>query len=263
MTRGVFVCAVLVLFGVKTFGQASTPATTLAPECVEIKTRLDRAETKLSDWPALARYREDNKKTAPPAKNEQRVVFMGDSITDGWDSPNNGGFFPGKPYVNRGISGQTTPQMLIRFRRDVIELKPKVVVILAGTNDIAGNTGPMTLDAIEDNLTSMAELASAHGIRVVFASLLPVSDYEVRDGKPITQTVRRPPDQILALNKWMKEFAAAHHMVYLDYFSAMVDDKGFLKDELSNDGLHPNPQGYAVMNPLAEAAISASLKRRR
>lgn len=262
MTRVVFVCAVLVLFGVKAFGQASTSAPTLAPECVEMKARLDRAETKLSDWPALARYREDNKKTAPPAKNEQRVVFMGDSITDGWDSPNNGGFFPGKPYVNRGISGQTTPQMLIRFRRDVIELKPKVVVILAGTNDIAGNTGPMTLDAIEDNLTSMAELASAHGIRVVFASLLPVSDYEVRDGKPITQTVRRPPDQILALNKWMKDFAAAHHMVYLDYFSAMVDDKGFLKDELSNDGLHPNPQGYAVMNPLAEAAISASLKHR-
>ena len=263
MRRISLVCAVLVLFGVKAFGQASTPATTLAPECVEMKTRLDRAETKLSDWPALARYREDNKKTAPPAKNEQRVVFMGDSITDGWHNPNNGGFFPGKPYVNRGISGQTTPQMLIRFRRDVIELKPKVVVILAGTNDIAGNTGPTTLDAIEDNLTSMAELASAHGIRVVFASLLPVSDYEVRDGKPITQTVRRPPDQILALNKWMKDFAAAHHMVYLDYFSAMVDDKGFLKDELSNDGLHPNPQGYAVMNPLAEAAISASLKHRR
>ena len=165
--------------------------------------------------------------------------------------------------MNRGISGQTTPQMLIRFRPDVIALKPKVVVILAGTNDIAGNTGPMTLEAIEDNLTSMAELASAHGIRVVFSSLLPVSDYEVRDGKPITQTVRRPPDQILALNKWMKEFAAAHHLVYLDYFSAMVDDKGFLKDELSNDGLHPNVQGYAVMNPLAEAAITASLKHRR
>ena len=257
-------CAVLVLSGVATFGQGTAPvvAPAVPPECVEIKTRLDRAETKLSDWPALARYREDNKKTSPPAKNEQRVVFMGDSITDGWDNPNNGGFFPGKPYVNRGISGQTTPQMLIRFRRDVIELKPKVVVILAGTNDIAGNTGPTTLEAIEDNLTTMAELASAHGIRVVFSSLLPVSDYEVRDGKPITQTVRRPPDQILALNKWMKDFAASHHMVYLDYFSAMVDDKGFLKDELSNDGLHPNPQGYAVMNPLAQAAIVASLKHR-
>jgi len=258
MVRLVVIWVVLLLCVASTFGQ--TPSPTPTPDCTELKTRLDRAETKLSDWPALARYREDNKKVTPPAKNEQRVVFMGDSITDSWDNPVNGGFFPGKPYVNRGISGQTTPQMLIRFRRDVIELKPKVVVILAGTNDIAGNTGPMTLEAIEDNLTSMAELATAHGIRVVFASLLPVSDYEVRDGKPITQTVRRPPEQILALNQWMKEYAKLHHHVYLDYFSAMVDDKGFLKDELSNDGLHPNVQGYAVMSPLAEAAIAASLK---
>jgi len=215
-----------------------------------------------NDWPNLARYDKDNKTVAPPAKNEQRVVFMGDSITDSWDSPNNGGFFPGKPYVNRGISGQTTPQMLIRFRRDVIELKPKVVVILAGTNDIAGNTGPTTLEAIQDNLKSMAELAAANRIRVVLSSVMPVSDYEIRDGKQLVQTVRRPPDKILALNKWIQEFARANHHVYLDYFSATVDEKGFLKDELSNDGLHPNVQGYAVMAPLAEAAITASLKRR-
>ena len=232
-------------------------------DCAELKTRLDRAETKLNDWAALKRYREDNLKVAPPAKNEQRVVFMGDSITDSWDNPANGGFFPGKPYVNRGISGQTTPQMLIRFRRDVIELKPKVVVILAGTNDLAGNTGPTTLEAIQDNLRSMAELATAHGIRVVFASLLPVSDYEIRDGKPIVQTTRRPPDQILALNNWMKDYARTHQHSYLDYFSPMADDKDFLKDELSNDGLHPNAQGYAVMTPLAQAAIDATLKRRR
>ena len=236
--------------------------TVVAQQCDELKTRLERAETKLNDWPALARYRDANKKVSPPAKNEQRVVFMGDSITDSWDNQATG-FFPGKPYINRGISGQTTPQMLIRFRRDVIEHKPSVVVILAGTNDLAGNTGPTTLDAIQDNLKSMADLATAHGIRVVFASLLPVSDYELRDGKPIVQTVRRPPDQILALNKWMKDYAAANHHVYLDYFSAMADDKGFFKDELSNDGLHPNGQGYAVMAPLAEAAIAASLKRRR
>jgi len=255
-----FVGVVLLLSGVTTFGQA--PATAPANECGEIKTRLERAETRLNDWPALARYREDNMKIAPPSKNEQRVVFMGDSITDSWDSPSMGGFFPGKPYVNRGISGQTTPQMLIRFRRDVIELKPKVVVILAGTNDIAGNTGPTSLEAIEDNLSSMADLATAHGIRVVLASLLPVSDYEVRDGKPINQTTRRPPPQILALNNWIKEYANARHHVYLDYFSAMVDSKGFLKDELSNDGLHPNPQGYVVMAPLAEAAIAASLKQK-
>jgi lysophospholipase L1-like esterase len=214
-----------------------------------------------NDWPNLARYDKDNKTVAAPAKNEQRVVFLGDSITDSWDSPNNGGFFPGKPFVNRGISGQTTPQMLIRFRRDVIELKPRVVVILAGTNDIAGNTGPMTLEAIEDNLKSMAELAAANRIRVVLASVMPVSDYEIRDGKPLVQTVRRPPEKILALNKWIQEFARANHHTYLDYFSAMVDANGFLKDELSNDGLHPNLEGYKVMTPLAEAAIQASLKR--
>jgi lysophospholipase L1-like esterase/mannose-6-phosphate isomerase-like protein (cupin superfamily) len=230
-------------------------------ECADIKTRLDRAENRLSDWPALSRYRADNEKVIPPAKNETRVVFMGDSITDSWDNPTNGGFFPGKSYINRGISGQTTSQMLIRFRRDVIALKPKVVVILAGTNDIAGNTGPTTLEAIEDNLTAMAELARANNIRLVFASLLPISDYEVRNGEPLIQSKRRPPEKILALNSWMKTYAAAHRLTYLDYYSAMVDDKGFLKNELSNDGLHPNPAGYAVMNPLVEAAIVASLKR--
>jgi lysophospholipase L1-like esterase len=239
---------------------AQTPAASPADTCAELKTRAERAETRLKDWPAIARYHDDNQKVSPVAKNEQRVVFMGDSITDSWDSPNMGGFFPGKPYVNRGISGQTTPQMLIRFRPDVLDLKPRVVVILAGTNDLAGNTGPMTLEAIEGNLTSMAELARANGIRVVFASLLPVSDYELRDGKPIIQTGRRPPEQIKALNNWMKEYATKNHYTYLDYFSAMVDAKGFLKDELSNDGLHPNAQGYAVMNPLAEAAIQTSLK---
>ena len=216
-----------------------------------------------NDWPNLARYNNDNKKVTPPAKNEQRVVFMGDSITDSWDNPVYGGFFPSKPYVNRGISGQTTPQMLIRFRPDVLALKPKVVVILAGTNDLAGNTGPTTLEAIQGNLKSMAELATANGIRVVLASVLPVSDYEMRDGKPLTQTVRRPPAQILALNTWLRAFAKTHHHVYLDYFSAMIDYQGFLKNELSDDGLHPNAQGYAVMAPLAEAAIAASLRRRQ
>ncbi|HKV34577.1 MAG TPA: SGNH/GDSL hydrolase family protein [Pyrinomonadaceae bacterium] len=216
-----------------------------------------------TDWPNLARYNEDNKKIVPPAKNEQRVVFMGDSITDSWDDPKYGGFFPGKPYINRGISGQTTPQMLIRFRPDVIALRPKVVVILAGTNDLAGNTGPMTLEDIEANLQSMAQLATANGIRVVLASVLPVSDYEMRDGKRLTQTERRPPAKILALNTWLKAFAKTHGHVYLDYFSATVDLQGFLKNELSDDGLHPNAAGYAVMAPLAEAAIAASLKPRR
>ena len=256
MIRSTVCLLVLVVVGISV--KAQTPAT---DPCAELKTRAERAETRLKDWPASARYYEDNQKVGMPAKDDKRVVFMGDSITDGWDASNMGGFFPNKPYVNRGISGQTTPQMLIRFRADVIDLKPKVVVILAGTNDLAGNTGPTTLTAIEGNLTSMAELARANGIKVVLASLLPVSDYEARDGKPIVQTVRRPPEHIKALNSWMKEYASRNHLIYLDYFSAMVDDKGFFKEELSNDGLHPNAAGYAVMNPLAEAAIQSSLKK--
>src|SRR5204863_1748057 len=169
----------------------------------------------LKDWPQLARYHEGNGKLAPAAKNESRVVFMGDSITDSWQNPKFGVFFPGKPYVDRGISGQTTPQMLVRFRPDVIALQPKVVVILAGTNDLAGNTGPMTLEAIQNNLVSMAELARANHIRVVLASILPVSDYEMRDGKPIIQTTRRPPEKIRALNEWIKRYALENKETYL------------------------------------------------
>ena len=187
----------------------------------------------------------------PPA-GEKRVVFMGDSITDAWGR-NYGKFFPGKPYVNRGISGQTTPQMLIRFRPDVIALKPKAVVILAGTNDISGNTGPATLEEIEGNLTSMAELAKANGIKVVFSSVMPVTDAI----KP--QTERRPPEKIKALNAWIKDYAAKTHAVYLDYYSAMVDDKGMLKTELTYDGLHPNDAGYQLIEPLAQKAIDAAL----
>ena len=246
------------------FALASAQAAPQNPQdpCAEVKAQLTRDEARLKDWPALARYRDANARLAPPAKGESRVVFMGDSITDSWDDPRYGGFFPGKPYADRGISGQTTPQMLIRFRPDVIALGPKVVVILAGTNDIAGNTGPMTLGAIEDNLASMAELARGHGIRVVLASLLPVSDYEKRDGKPIIQTTRRPPEQIRALNEWMKRYAAENGATYLDYYSAMVDDKGFLREELSEDGLHPNAKGYEVMAPLAERAIASALKKK-
>jgi len=261
MTRLIVLCLVLFVFVTPAAAQSPSPSPSPVPSgCDDLKAQVARADARLKDWPALARYHDDNAKVVAPVKGEKRVVFMGDSITDGWDSPNNGGFFPGKPYINRGISGQTTPQMLIRFRRDVIELNPRVVLILAGTNDIAGNTGPTTLEAIEDNLTSMAELARAKGIRVVFSSLLPVSDYEIRDGKQIIQTVRRPPEQIKALNQWMQQYAERNHLTYLDYYSAMVDDKGFLKDELSNDGLHPNAEGYKVMNPLAEAAIIRALK---
>src|SRR5216684_7373530 len=193
-------------------GTQSNAPSSASPDCAELPVlneRLERANKILHDWPNLTRYAEANATLAAPSKFELRVVFMGDSITDAWISPEFGGFFPGKPYVDRGISGQTTPQMLIRFRPDVIALQPKIVVILAGTNDIAGNTGPMTLEMIEDNLTSMFDLAHANGIRVVFASLLPISDYEKnKDGQTIIRTKQRPPEQIKALNEWMKKFAA-------------------------------------------------------
>lgn len=264
MNRFLIIVCILIASAAVVAAQPATPSPSPTDPCAEVTARATRAETRLKDWPALARYHEANTTTTAPAKNEDRVVFMGDSITDSWDDPKYGGFFPGKPYIDRGISGQTTPQMLIRFRPDVIALQPKVVVILAGTNDIAGNTGPMTLAAIEDNLTSMFELAHANGIRVVLASLLPISDYEKnKDGQAIIRSKQRPPEQIISLNAWMKKYAAAHGGIYLDYYSAMVDDKGFLKEELSEDGLHPNQKGYDVMAPLAEQAIVLALKSRR
>jgi lysophospholipase L1-like esterase len=263
MNRVLAFCLVLLACAANARGQTVTPAPSPADPCVEVKAQVTRLEARLKDWPALARYREANAKLLAPAKAEKRVVFMGDSITDSWDDPKYGGFFPGKPYVDRGISGQTTSQMLIRFRADVIALKPEVVVILAGTNDIAGNTGPITLEAIEDNLISMVELSRAHKIRVVLASLLPISDYEKnKDDQPIIRSKQRPPEQITALNQWIKQYAAASGALYLDYYSAMVDEKGSLKEALSEDGLHPNQNGYDVMAPLAERAIALALKRR-
>ncbi len=243
---------------------ATSPATTDCAELPALKQQLERAENRLKDWPQINRYREDNMKLAPPAQDETRVVFMGDSITDLWDDQGYGGFFPGKLYVNRGISGQTTPQMLLRFRRDVIDLQPKAVVILAGTNDIAGNTGPATLQSIQNNLATMAELARLHNIRVVLASLLPVSDYERgKEGGEVIQTTRRPLAQIRALNEWIKQYAVQNGHTFLAYYSAMRDNKEMLKEELSDDGLHANAKGYAVMGPLAEQAIKAALKTKR
>jgi lysophospholipase L1-like esterase len=210
-------------------------------------------EQRLNDWPLLARFAKDNATYPPPKEGEKRVVFFGDSITDFWGRPV-GEFFPGKGYINRGISGQTTPQMLVRFRADVIALEPKVVVILAGTNDISGNTGAATLTMIEDNLSSMAELARAHGIRVVLATLLPVNDYV--DG---LQTARRPQTEIRALNGWIRSYASREHLVLLDYYPVMVDASAALKRELSDDGLHPNARGYAVMAPIAQGAVNTAL----
>ncbi len=249
------------------FAQAQTdvpakPAGNCA-ELAEAKARLEAQEKRLKDWPDLAHYRDANAKVAAPEKDEQRVVFMGDSITDMWVLPQFGGFFPGKPYIGRGISGQTTPQMVLRFRADVIALQPKVVVILAGTNDIAGNTGPITLEETEGNLASMAELARANGIRAVLSSVMPVSNYgHDREGNPLDMRIKRPPEKILELNAWIKKYASENGHVYLDYFSATVDEKGLLKKELSDDGLHPNAAGYAVMAPLAEKAIQEALRER-
>lgn len=243
-------------------GAKSETAAKPADNCVNVtalEKKMDAQDRRLKDWPGLSRYGEANAQLPPPGKEEERVVFMGDSITDGWGSPQFSGFFPGKPYVNRGIGGQTTPQMLIRFRPDVVALQPRAVVILAGTNDIAGNTGPMTLEETEGNLASMVELAHAHGIRVVLSSVTPVNDSTAADGKRIIQTDKRSPQKIVALNEWIKKFAASDGDVYLDYFSAMVDEKGLLKPELTKDGLHPNAQGYAVMAPLAEKAIREAL----
>ena len=215
-------------------------------------------DARLRDWPQLARYRDLNRELAAPAAGESRVVFMGDSITDNWQQPRFGGFFPGKPYVDRGISGQTTPQMLIRFRPDVIELSPRVVVILAGTNDIAGNTGPMTNEDIERNIQSMAELAKAHDIKVVLSSIMPTSAYHTQpNGTP--QTTQRPMERIKAINTWIKDYADKNGHVYLDYFSAMVDATGVMKTELTADDLHPTIDGYQIMAPLAEAAIQKAL----
>jgi lysophospholipase L1-like esterase len=242
---------------------SSQPGTVELPSCPELSrafTQLLARDSRMRDWQDLSRYREDNRALKPPAPGEHRIVFMGDSITDLW--PRVSSFFSGKPYIGRGISGQTTPQMLVRFRPDVIDLGPAVVVILAGTNDIAGNTGPMTDEEIEGNIASMSELARAHGIRVVLSSVLPVSEAHRVENLP-AQTVQRPMTRILALNAWIKDYAAKNGHVYLDYFSKMIDGSGLLRPELSEDDLHPNAKGYAIMEPLAAAAIEEALGKAR
>jgi len=211
------------------------------------------ARGSLSDVANLKRYAAEDAQVKSPAPGEQRVVFFGDSITDFWGR-RYGKFFPGKPYLNRGISGQVTPQLLLRFRQDVIDLQPRAVVFLAGTNDIGGSLGPIDAAATHNNIMSMVELAKAHHIAVVLSSLTPVCDYIS------PQTDKRPMEKIKAMNDWLKEYAARAGVVYLDYWSAMLDDKGMLKKELTWDGLHPNDAGYDVMGPLAEKAISEAIK---
>lgn len=206
----------------------------------------------LVDFGNLARYRAADRQLGPPAPGTDRVVFVGDSITEGWHLEKS---FPGKPYINRGISGQTSSQILVRFRQDVIDLHPKVTVILAGTNDLAGNTGPATLTQIEGNLASMAQLARANGIGVALCSLLPTVHYWWHPQVP------NPAHRIAALNRWLQAYAAKEHYVYVNYYAALKDPSGALRHDLSPDGVHPSPAGYAVMAPLAQAGINEALRR--
>lgn len=231
-------------------GTAATPApaatrpAAVAPNAADVRLH--------NDWAYLERYRQANATLPAPAPGENRVVFYGNSITAGWaryfDRE-----FAGKPYIGRGISGQTTPQMLVRFRQDVVDLHPAVVVILAGTNDIAGNTGPSTIEMIEDNFASMTEIAKANHIRVVLSSVLPVYDYPWRPGL-------QPVPKIAALNAWLRSYADSHGVVYLDYFSSLADERQGMKSTLASDGVHPTEAGYDVMAPLAERAIADALR---
>jgi lysophospholipase L1-like esterase len=213
---------------------------------------VQRLADQLGDWNMLGTFYAANEELKKQPADPQRVVFLGDSITIGWRLDQS---FPGKPYVNRGISGQTTPQMLVRMFPDVIDLKPAAVIILAGTNDIARNTGPVTATMIEENFQAMTELAQGHGIKVILCSITPIADYG-----PTKMSEGRPPSDILKLNAWLKNYAAKAHAIYADYFSVLADEKGALKPGISRDGLHPNADGYKLMAPVAEAAIAAALQ---
>ena len=230
--------------------QATVPAAAPAPA----PALTPQQQRLLNDWADLHRYRDSNATLPAPAPGEQRVVFYGNSITEAW-APYFATEFPGKPYIGRGISGQTTPQLLVRFRQDVVALHPAVVVILAGTNDIAGNTGPSSLEMIEDNLASMTEIAHANGIHVVLSSVLPVYDYPWKRGLD-------PAPKIVALNTWIRDYAAKHDATYLDYYSALADDRGGMRPGTSRDGVHPTAAGYAIMAPLADRAIAEALQKR-
>ena len=231
-----------------------------------LATSAQRLAEQLQDWNQLGRYHAANEKLKEQPADPKRVVFLGDSITDGWKLEES---FPGKPYVNRGIGGQTTPQMLARMYADVIALKPAVMILLAGTNDIARNTGPMTAEMIEQNFMAITELAQHHGIKVVLCAVMPVSNYpweqQQREGtsrRPTRSkmTVGRPPADILKLNAWIKDYAKRVDAIYADYYTAFVDEKGWLKDGYSNDGLHPNAEGYKLMAPVAEEAIQKAMR---
>jgi lysophospholipase L1-like esterase len=231
------------------------------PTCcptMAVQALADQAHTVASqaqDWAEMGYYHaEDVKLQAQPA-GKGRVIFIGDAITEPWDLAH---YFPGKPYLNRGIPGQTTPQMLVRFYPDVIDLRPAAVVILAGINDIAGNTGPETAEMVEDNIRAMCQLARANGIKVILGLILPVSDYTAHK-----QTEKHPLADIVKLNIWLRSYAAENHAEVADYYSAVVDKRGMLKEGYSDDGAHANDRSYSVMAPVAEAAIDRALSEPR
>jgi lysophospholipase L1-like esterase len=258
MVRGMIALVAIASMAGASFAQtpapppaSTTPATVSPAPPTPPAPSIEAMQKKLNDWPQLERYREANASLPPAAAGEKRVVFYGDSITDAWArKPEE--FFPGKHYIGRGISGQTTPQMLVRFQQDVVHLKPAVVVILAGTNDIAGNTGPSTLRMIEDNIKSMAEIANANNIKVVISSILPADHYNWHPGV-------EPADQIREMDTRLKALCQSYGLIYLDYYTSMANAKGGLDPELAKDGVHPTSKGYAMMSPLAEKAIAEAL----
>ena len=271
------ILAAALLVGVPAGAQLTEDFTLPRPaNCCLLNTAVALAE-QLQDWNQLSRYHAANKELMKQPVDPGRVVFIGDSITDGWRLAE---MFPGKPYVNRGISGQTTAQMLVRMYPDVIALKPAAVIILAGTNDIARNNGPQTLEMIQHNLMAMTELAKGHGIKVILSAVMPISDTAIpappaargagpaggpggRGGRaagPRIQSAQRPPADILKLNEWLKSYAARVGAGYADYYTAVVDEKGFFRAGMTNDGLHPNAEGYQLMNPVAAAAIAQALR---
>ncbi len=253
MRRGVLFLLAAITLNSAMHAQAAANAGTAAP--AQPATEIEHLRAQLKDWAQLGRYQTENAALPPPSAGARRVVFYGDSITDAWGRrPNTGAFFPGKPYLNRGISGQTTPQMLVRFEQDVVRLRPAAVVILAGTNDVAGNTGPETPQAIEDNFRAMTAIAKANRIKVVLASITPAYAYPWRpEVKPVAE--------IHALNAWLKDLCAREGFVYLDYYTSLADARGGMLEGTSFDGVHPNAAGYAVMGPLAEKAIARALAR--
>jgi lysophospholipase L1-like esterase len=237
-----------------TWSAAQAPAPRPAADAASLEQAIATCRHLLADWAGLTRYGSEDAEVPPPSRNESRVVFLGDQITEGWGA-SAGGFFPGRPYFNRGVDGQTTPQMLVRFRQDVITLKPRVVVILGGSNDVARATGPATRGTFADNVMSMTELAHANHIRVVLASITPVCDCGSE------QTARRSPVRIADWNEWLQQYAAESGAVYLDYYAALADGRELRRD-LTRDGLLPNDAGYAVMARLAERAIGEALAAR-